>query len=188
MGRRVTLFLSFSLFSTSGIEKKKVTRIIVNLGPEIEGESTLPDYEGKVEAIAYSHEIKRPLDVQMGYHGVSYHGDVVVTRLEDKATPKICEKCSKGESLPHVQIITFRSAKSGGIEKDLVLDLQNVRITRVTSETKVLHHPQTHEMMEHRVLEHVALNYDAIQWKYNGFLASYDITTSGKEEYIPPIV
>lgn len=151
--------------------------IIVNFGSSIVGCSVIPGYEGKVEALGFRHEILFPVSWREGFVRMrgecSQHGDFIVTRLIDKATPKIYHSFLTNETLSEVEITTFKHSGTG-LVAHMCIHLRNVRVTCVVTETETIQHPQTGEMTD-RVLEHVALNYDAIYWRCGGIMGSWDL-------------
>lgn len=150
--------------------------IILDLGTEFEGESQIPNYTGKIIAFRFLYDLQRDLDNDGGW---GY--DFVLTRIPDKVTPKLCARCTNGgDPIPRAQMNMFRvSTVGGGLEKHVTVDLRNVHITGVWTETEVRIHPQTGEMIE-RVLEHVGISYDAIHWWCDGVVASCDFTNQGE--------
>ena len=94
--------------------------IIVNI-PDIPGESTLKDYEDMCEALAMRDTIEVPVARSSGSQsasrtaGTARHSDVQLTRVKDRASPKLAEACSAGKNLGEVAIYFFRTIETGAV-------------------------------------------------------------------------
>lgn len=161
--------------------------IVADLGTTITGNSNQPRYENKVAAIAIKHEIQVPLrwegEARMK-GGSSQHGPITITRYMDKSSPKICETCSSSSKIDNAKVLIYQPAEDGTIKKYMVINLRDVYISRVETETQVTVHPQTGDKTE-VLLEHVSLNYGAIQWSCHSMQGTWDISTTKTTTYTP---
>ena len=94
--------------------------IIVNI-PDIPGESTLKDFEDMCEAIAIRDTIEVSTARTSGSQraartaGTAKQSDIQVTRVKDRASPKLAEACSSGKNLGEVTIHLFRTIETGAV-------------------------------------------------------------------------
>ncbi len=94
--------------------------LIMNI-PDIQGESTLKDYEDMCEAIAVRDTIEVPTARRSGAQraartaGTARQSDIQLTRVKDRASPKLAEACSAGKNLGNVSIFFFRTIETGAV-------------------------------------------------------------------------
>jgi len=102
----------------------------------IPGESTDDRYTGWIEVVAYSHELEQevggPASTSGGASaGRCDHGPFVVTKLLDKASPKIAEACCKGA---HIKLVELSLNRAGGDKLEYMnYKLHSAMVTSVRS-------------------------------------------------------
>ncbi|MCL4134663.1 UNVERIFIED_CONTAM: hypothetical protein GTU68_031809 [Idotea baltica] len=124
----------------------------------IPGESQDKTHKGEIDVLAFSHGWSQSGTTHMG--GGSGGGKVSVqdlsfTKYIDKSTPKLMEKCFKGD---HIDEATLVIRKAGGkpleyvtyIMKDIIISSQSTGGSGG----------------EDRLTENVTLNFGAIEYKY----------------------
>ena len=116
----------------------------VNIG-SIKGESTDKGHVGWINVI--SHNFKGGPPDTRGQRG---HGEIVIVKKVDKASPTLNQSCASGKSFPAV-IIEFKrtDGKSGYIR----YTFQNAAISSVTP-------------VGSGGTESVSLNYESVAWTY----------------------
>lgn len=82
----------------------------------IPGESTDAKHKDWIEILSFSHDITQPAHVTRSSAGGASaercdHGDFGITKMLDKASPKLMEQCSSGK---HVKDVTVELCRAGG--------------------------------------------------------------------------
>lgn len=102
----------------------------------IDGEALDPDYQNHSDVLSWSWGAFRPLDpddtTQTRRRGAAVAEDFIVTKALDKSSPKLFEKCLKGEVIPKVEVFLTKSTGGGRVEY-IVFELRVVSITSVST-------------------------------------------------------
>jgi type VI secretion system Hcp family effector len=132
--------------------------ISMNLWIEgLPGESDRPNRAESIDVIAYSHSIAAPYSVDSARSATSAeHTPLRITKMVDKATPKLYEKCSQGAVITSV---TLRVYHEPDALQFLLVELQNVQVVSI----------QNYGLGEDRPTETVSLTYEKIKWTYTEY-------------------
>lgn len=80
---------------------------------KVNGESTIPSYQGWVDLIDVDHRLDLPMTIDKSSNsrtaGRAVHGPLVVTMLLNKAYPKLIEGCAAGRNFGKVNICLLRT-------------------------------------------------------------------------------
>ncbi len=123
----------------------------------ISGETIHDDRAGSSDVLAYSHSVTtgyNPDPVRSSSE--KHHTPLRITKMVDKATPKLYEACSKGTVIASA---TLRFYYEPDKLNFLTIELQNAVIISV----------QDYGMVEGRPTETVSFVYDSIKWTYTEF-------------------
>ena len=127
----------------------------------IKGESTDDRHRDWIECKSVSWELRQPRSATAwtgGGHTAERceHGEIVVAKLADLASPLLLQNCSTGRTLPKARIEFMRADGLGERVKYFEIELENVLIGGVSPSIR-----------EGEILsEYVALKYSRIKWKY----------------------
>ena len=127
----------------------------------IKGESTDDRHRDWIECKSVSCELRQPRSATAstgGGHTAErcVHGEIVVAKLADLASPILLQNCSTGRTLPKARIEFMRADGLGERVKYFEIELENVLIGGVSPSIR-----------EGEILsEYVALKYSRIKWKY----------------------
>lgn len=127
----------------------------------IKGESTDDRHRDWIECKSVSWELRQPRSATAstaGGHTAERceHGEIVVAKLADLASPMLLQNCSTGRTLPRARIEFMRADGLGNRVKYFEIELENVLIGGVSPSIR-----------EGDILsEYVALKYSQIKWKY----------------------
>lgn len=127
----------------------------------IKGESTDDRHRDWIECKSVSCELRQPRSATastVGGHTAERceHGEIVVAKLADLASPILLQNCSTGRTLPKARIEFMRADGLGDRIKYFEIELENVLIGGVSPSIR-----------EGNILsEYVALKYSRIKWKY----------------------
>ena len=87
--------------------------IILNMGPDVKGEATQPDFKDKIELLSFSHGVAMQItgDISNSERtsGKPNHQDMTVTKYLDSASPVLNQSCCEGKAFPKVEIIVGRN-------------------------------------------------------------------------------
>ncbi len=123
------------------------------------GESEHTTRANSIDILAYSHSITSP-DWQTIMRGAgsasAQHTPLRVTKMVDKATPKLFEKCTKGENILSVILCFYYEPVN---KKYLNITLQSVMVVSI----------QDYGFHEGRPTETVSFAYDKIKWIYTEY-------------------
>lgn len=84
------------------------------------------------------------------------HGDLVITKLADLASPLLLQNCSSGKTIPKAKLEFMRADGQGLRIKYYEVELENVLIGAVVPSIKA----------GELLCEHVSLKYGKVRWKY----------------------
>lgn len=136
----------------------------------IPGESLQQDHAQWIEVLAYSHNVQAPYELGTGRSsGSPQHTPLRITKMVDKATPKLYEACSKGTAIPSVKLDFCMADTTQSVFYSI--ELLNARVTSV----------QDYGLLEDRPTETVSFTYESIKWIYTEYGA--DGKPKGNVEY-----
>ena len=134
--------------------------IILNMGPDVRGESTREGFAGKMDLLSFSHGVAMQVtgDARESERtsGRPIHQDLTVTKYLDSSSPILNQRCCEGKVFPQVEIIAGR-ADAGPFVEVLRYTLKNVLISSISIGGGGGDRP----------VEALTLNYTEIRWKYN---------------------
>jgi type VI secretion system secreted protein Hcp len=127
----------------------------------IKGESADERHRDWIECKSVAWEVTQPRSATAstgGGHTAERceHGDIVVGKLADLASPILLQTCSAGKTIPRARLEFMRADGQGERIKYFEIELENVLIGGVS--------PSIHE--GDILHEQVALKYSKIKWKY----------------------
>jgi len=128
----------------------------------IPGESNDSKHDQWIELLAFSHGVSQHLEGQRsrgaaGAQGRCDHGDFQLTKLLDKASPKLALFCCNGQSIPKIEV---ELCQAGGDKQTYMkYEMEHVFVTNVAPGGAATGG-------DARPIESVALNYDKITWTY----------------------
>lgn len=125
----------------------------------IPGESTDSEHKDWIEVMSFNHGITQTASATAASAGGgttsrTEHQDYSITKLIDKASPKLYEACSTGKHFKTVNIEMFRASGD-----------KRVKYMEVNMETAIISHVSPgggHEFPS----ESVSFTYGAIKWTY----------------------
>ncbi|MFA7431265.1 MAG: type VI secretion system tube protein Hcp [Rhodospirillaceae bacterium] len=86
--------------------------IILDLGDDVKGESTLDGVTDKIVCLSYSHGVSQPLSWDVGNAkrttGRPQHQDMVISKLYDKATPALNYNCCIGKAFATAKLTIYQ--------------------------------------------------------------------------------
>ena len=96
---------------------------------DIVGESAITDHVDELEAVAVRDLVFAPSTA-----GAAYLSEIFVTRLRDKATPKLAEACAMGANIGDVDVFVFRNTEEGP-KVMMKYELTDTYVSRIEHET-----------------------------------------------------
>jgi len=130
----------------------------------IEGSCVMKGREGTMLIEAVDHKVEIPRDPQTGLAtGKRIHRPFVVTKVYDKASPKIYQACCTGEHFKNVTIKWWRINPQGMEEHYFTHVLKNAIIVSTRAWMPNCLDPKT-ESFTH--MEEVAFTYESISWTW----------------------
>ena len=144
----------------------------------IKGESTDADHKDWIELLSYSSKVvpppptpvtatakAEPVKQPGPTDGVSQHGDIVVTKQVDKASPKLYEMVSSGK---HIKNVTLEMMRASGDKrvKYMTVEMNQVLISSVSPQTTPHDKTAGGKASSDLPTESVSLNYGTIKWTY----------------------
>jgi type VI secretion system secreted protein Hcp len=133
--------------------------LIMDMGPDVRGESSLEGYAGKLELLSFSHGVAMQItgDISNSERtsGRPNHTDMTVTKYLDAASPVLNQACCEGKAFPEVNIIIGRN--DGGRAVELMrYVLKGVLISSISVGGGGGDRP----------VETLTLNYNQITWRF----------------------
>jgi type VI secretion system secreted protein Hcp len=127
----------------------------------IKGESSDSEHKDWIECKSVSWDMHQPRSATASTSGGHTaerveHGDVVIHKLADLASPILMQTCSTGRTIPKAKIEFLRADGQGTRVKYFEVELENVLIGGVS--------PAVHEGSI--LTEHISLKYAKVRWKY----------------------
>jgi type VI secretion system secreted protein Hcp len=133
--------------------------IILDMGKDVKGESTLKDFADKMELLSFSHgvamQITGDLSNSERTSGKPNHQDMTVTKYLDAASPVLTQSCCEGKGFPQVDIVIGRN-DSGKVIELMRYTMKNVVISSVSIGGGGGDKP----------VETLTLNYNNMAWKF----------------------
>ncbi|PYS51605.1 MAG: type VI secretion system tube protein Hcp [Acidobacteria bacterium] len=133
--------------------------IILDMGKDVTGESSLSDYAGKMELLSFSHGVAMQITGDLSNtertSGKPNHQDMTVTKYLDAASPVLAQSCCQGKGFPQVDIVIGRN-DSGKVIELMRYTMKNVLISSISIGGGGGDKP----------VETVTLNYNDIAWKF----------------------
>jgi type VI secretion system secreted protein Hcp len=134
--------------------------IILDMGPDVRGESTQGNYAGKIDLLSFSHGVAMQItgDISNSERtsGKPNHQDMTVTKYLDSASPVLNQSCCEGKTFPQVEIIIGRN-DHGAVVELMRYTMKNVLISSVSIGGGGGDKP----------VETLTLNYNHITWNYS---------------------
>ncbi|MFX0050811.1 MAG: Hcp family type VI secretion system effector [Candidatus Hermodarchaeota archaeon] len=122
--------------------------------PNVDGESEHDGREGSIDVLAYSHSISASYSTDgTRSAGSAMHTPLRITKMVDKATPKLYQYCSDGTTITTVTLKLY--FEPGGLNF-LTIELTNAQVASV----------QNFGFLEDRPTETVSFTYQSIYMKY----------------------
>lgn len=127
----------------------------------IKGDSADGDHVGWIECTSAKWGIAQPKSATSstgGGHTAERceHGEVVITKLADLASPILLQACSSGKTIPKAKIEFMRADGNGERVKYFEIELENVLIGGAIA--------SVHE--GELLSEHLGMKYSKVNWKY----------------------
>ena len=140
--------------------------IILDMGKDVTGESSLKDFAGKMELLSFSHGVAMQITGDLSNtertSGKPNHQDMTVTKYLDGASPVLNQSCCEGKGFAQVDIIIGRNDKGTVIEL-MRYTMKNVIISSVSIGGGGGDKP----------VETLTLNYNNLAWKFTSQNASF---------------
>jgi type VI secretion system secreted protein Hcp len=127
----------------------------------IKGESVDAKHKDWIECQSVSWQVKQPKSATSSTSGGHTaerceHGEIVIAKLADLATPILLQTCATGRTVRKARIEFMRADGNGECIKYFEIELENVLIGGVF--------PIIHE--GDLLSEHLGLKYSKVRWKY----------------------
>ncbi|MDC8760548.1 Hcp family type VI secretion system effector [Janthinobacterium fluminis] len=127
----------------------------------IKGESADDGHKDWIECKSATWSVAQPKSATASTSGGHtaercQHGEVVITKIADLASPILLQNCSMGRTIPKAKLEFMRADGNGTRVKYFEIELENVLIGGVC--------PSIHE--GELLSEHVGLKYSKAKWKY----------------------
>jgi type VI secretion system secreted protein Hcp len=133
--------------------------LILDMGDDVNGESSLDGYERKIELLAFSHGVAMQITGDIRYTERTtdkpIHQDMAVTKHLDATSPILNQACCEGKAFPQVDIIIGRK-DTGKLLEFMRYTLKSVIISSVSVGGGGGDKP----------METVTLNYNKISWRF----------------------
>lgn len=158
--------------------------IVMDMGSEVQGESSLTGYEKKIELLSFSHGVAMQITGDISNNERTFrkpnHQDMTVTKYLDSASPVLNQACCEGKTFPQVEIVIGRNADGKVIE-----------LMRYTMKNVLISSMAVGGGGGDKPVETVTLNYNAIEWRFTSqkdsigqnavVNASWNLTTNAVE-------
>lgn len=133
--------------------------IILDLGPDLKGESARQGFAGRIDLLSFSHAVAMQVTGDFGGSertvGRPSHQDLSVTKYLDSASPVLYQRCCEGRVFPQAEVVVG-SDSGGAFAEQMRYTLKNVIVTSVSVAGG-----------GDRPVESLTLNYTEIKWKYS---------------------
>lgn len=132
----------------------------VSMNLEIDGfagESDRPGREDTIDVLSYSHSIAASYSADSARSATSaQHTPLRITKLVDKTTPKLFEKCSQGALIASVALRVYHEPDA---LQYLAVELQNVQVVSILN----------FGLGDDLSTEIVSFTYEKIKWTYTEY-------------------
>ncbi len=134
--------------------------IILDLGPDVHGESKLEGFKDKIEIMSYNHHINMLLsnDVSSTERSFSkvHLGEMSLSKFVDISTPILNSYCCMGQIIPEATLTLCRNANrdDGSMAPYLIYKMTSVIITNISIGGDLYKKP----------VENLQLNFTRIDW------------------------
>src|SRR3982751_3589858 len=102
------------------MKEESMDVIIMDMGKEMKGESSLHGFEGKLELLSFSHSVAMQITGDFSNSERTFrkpnHQDMTVTKYLDAASPVLNQSCCEGKAFPKVDLIIGRNDDGKVIE------------------------------------------------------------------------
>ena len=133
--------------------------LILDMGDDVRGESTLPGFGGKIEVLSFSHGVAMQMTGDISSpertSGKPNHMDLAVTKYLDATTPVLNQACCQGKVFPKIDVIIGRNDNGKVIE-----------FMRYTIKSVLISSVSVGGGGGERPVETLTLNYNQITWKF----------------------
>lgn len=133
--------------------------LIMDMGSNVKGESTLEGYKGKIELLSFSHGagLQPTDDLYPGGRtsGRNQNPGMSVTKYLDSTSPTLNRACIEGEPFPEVNIIITRN------DGDRTTEVMRYKLTGVLISSISINGGGGD-----KPIETLTLNYNHISWDY----------------------
>ncbi len=143
--------------------------VFIKIG-DIKGESQAAGHEEEIDVLSWSWGVTRPDTGETGEtrrRGAPQVIDLSISKVLEKATPKLVEACVTGKVFPEATLVVERPGQAGNV-KIFEIVLSNVLITADNLTGSV------------EAIENVSLNYEEIEMRY--FVQNQDGSPGGTVE------
>jgi type VI secretion system secreted protein Hcp len=141
------------------MKEESMDVIIMDMGKEMKGESSLHGFERKMELLSFSHGVAMQITGDFSDSERTSrkpnHQDMTVTKYLDAASPVLNQTCCEGKSFPQVDIVVGRN-DDGKVIEMMRYTLKNVLISSISVGGGGGDKP----------VETMTLNYNDIAWKF----------------------
>jgi type VI secretion system secreted protein Hcp len=141
------------------MKEERMDVLILDMGSDGPGESSLKGYEKKMALLSFSHGVAMQITGDLSNaertSGKPHHQDMTVTKYLDATSPVLNQACCAGKSFPQVDIVVGRN-DDGKVIELMRYTMKNVLISSISVGGGGGDKP----------VETVSLNYNAMTWKY----------------------
>jgi type VI secretion system secreted protein Hcp len=136
----------------------------------IKGESTDSEHKDWIEILSYSNAVVPPASATAKVEpakqtGTAQHGDIVISKQVDSASPKLHEAVSSGKHISKATIEVMRASGDKRV-KYMTVEMNQVLISSVSPQTTPHDKTAGGKASSDLPTESVSLNYGTIKWTY----------------------
>ena len=129
-------------------------------GSPITGGCLMPTRLGSIELRTLTHNITIPVEASLGkLTGTRVHNPIVLQKEFDPTTPLLFRALCQGRTFKSAKIAMYQITESGAETEYFTINMENVKITSMTSSVLPGGVTGTH-------IENIELRYESITWKY----------------------
>lgn len=142
------------------------------------GEDDQKGRENSCLVFEFSYNVEIPFDTDTGQaSGRRRHKPIVITKRMDKASPKLLQALTQGETLTEVKFEFYRVDKMGGQSKYYTIELSNAQLVNITQWFPITHDK---EKAHYPHCEEVELTFQKITYTWvDGGITSTDDWQAG---------
>jgi type VI secretion system secreted protein Hcp len=131
---------------------------------QIDGSCDQTGREGTILCQAFQHEIAIPRDPQSGQPtGLRVHNPLTITKVYDKASPKLFQALCTGERMKNVTLKWYRIDPAGAEEHYFTIELEDAILVTVRPYTPNCLDP---EFASYGHMEEASFTYRKIMWTW----------------------